>query len=174
MAKKENYLGKNALVHLKLLLENAFQKKEHKTGSESEYKVLSDNNLTDELVQKIKDAGSSSFDGQFNSLKGIPTLDGTEIKGTLTKEDLGIASTKDIPTDNKSLTNGAGYQTSSDVEKAITSKGYKTSDDIEQILSEKDYKNSTQVEEIITSKGYQTSSEVELAIEGKGSYYCNK
>lgn len=124
----KNFLDKNGLAHLKLLLENLFQKREHKTGSESEYKVLSDNNLTDELVKKIEAAGTSQFDGQFDSLKGIPTLDGHELKGTLTSEILGLAKSTDIPTDyvSNSTLEEKGYQTASDVELAIEGKGYQT------------------------------------------------
>lgn len=47
---------------------------------------------------------------------------------------------------------GKGYQTSSQVETAITSKGYQTS---------------SQVESAITSKGYQTANDVETAITNK-------
>ena len=54
-----------------------------------------------------------------------------------------------VPTNNNQLTNGAGYQTSAQVESAITSKGYQTA---------------TQVNTAITSKGYQTSSQVQTAI----------
>lgn len=35
---------------------NTYVQKEHKTGSEEEYKVLTDNNLTDELVDKIEES----------------------------------------------------------------------------------------------------------------------
>ena len=37
-----------------------------------------------------------------------------------------IANTPTIPTNNNQLTNGAGYQTSAQVETAITNKGYTT------------------------------------------------
>ena len=37
-----------------------------------------------------------------------------------------IANTPTIPTNNNQLTNGAGYQTSAQVETAITDKGYTT------------------------------------------------
>lgn len=41
-------------------IDSLFVAKELKTGSESEYKTLSDNNLTDELVEKINSAGSAT------------------------------------------------------------------------------------------------------------------
>lgn len=46
--------------------------KELKTGSSSDYKVLSDNNLTDELVRKIKRAGDGSFTGNYGDLFDVP------------------------------------------------------------------------------------------------------
>ena len=164
MEEDKKYFGKNALAHLKLLIEKAFQKKEFKTGSESEYKVLSDNNLSDELVQKINEAGNSKFSGDYNDLTGIPTLDGTELKGTLTKEDLGIAAKTDIPTNNNQLTNGAGYQTAKDVEGIINGKGYQTVDDVETAITEKGYQTASDVNIAITSKGYQTDTQVTTAI----------
>lgn len=44
-----NYLGQNGLVYLITLIKNGFVKKALKTGSDSEYKVLSDNDFTDAL-----------------------------------------------------------------------------------------------------------------------------
>lgn len=41
-------------------LTELFVAKELKTGSDTEYKTLSDNNLTDELVEKINNAGSAT------------------------------------------------------------------------------------------------------------------
>ena len=104
----------------------------------------------------------------YNSLTGLPTLDGTQIKGTMTKKGLGIASKEDIPTNNNELTNGAGYQTASDVEDILETKGYQTAEEVEGIVTGKDYQTSTQVESAITEKGYQTASDVNIAITSKG------
>lgn len=68
------FLDNNGLSHLVLLIKNMFVKKELKTGSSSTYKVLSDNNLTDELVTKIQNAGDSSFSGNYNDLTNKPDL----------------------------------------------------------------------------------------------------
>lgn len=97
------YLDKDGLIYLKSKIATLLGTKvdkAFKTGSNSEYKVLSDNNLTDELVTKINNAGDSSFSGDYNDLINKPT----------------------IPTNNNQLTNGAGYQTASDVQTAITNK----------------------------------------------------
>lgn len=68
------FLDNNGLSHLILLIKNMFVKKEFKTGSSSTYKVLSDNNLTDELVTKIQNAGDSTFSGNYNDLTNKPDL----------------------------------------------------------------------------------------------------
>lgn len=72
-------------------LRNTFVSKEHKTGSTTDYKVLSDNNLTDALVKKINEAGSSSFNGDYASLTSKPSIDGHEIAaGDQTAASLGL------------------------------------------------------------------------------------
>ena len=70
-----NYLNKTGLTKLWAKIKDKFVVKEHKTGPDSEYKVLSDNNLTDALVEKIMSAGDSSFDGQYTSLTGKPSIE---------------------------------------------------------------------------------------------------
>ena len=68
---------------------------------------------------------------------------------TITDKGVDIA----VPTNNNQLTNGAGYQTASQVESAITGKGYQTA---------------AQVESAITGKGYQTAPQVAAAISAAG------
>ena len=121
-----NYLDKTGLTKLWAKIKDKFVVKEHKTGSESEYKVLSDNNLTDELKQKILDAGSSSFDGQYTSLIGKPSIEGHElVSGNNTAESLGLATPADITeatTDmaTKSWVTEQGYQNSTQVSSAVS------------------------------------------------------
>ena len=92
-----NYLDKTGLTNLWAKIKEKFVVKELKTDSDSEYKVLSDNNLTDELKQKILDAGDSSFDGQYTSLVGKPSIEGHElVSGNNTAESLGLATPTDI------------------------------------------------------------------------------
>ena len=92
-----NYLDKTGLTNLWAKIKEKFVVKELKTDSESEYKVLSDNNLTDELKQKILDAGDSSFDGQYTSLTGKPQIEGHDlVSGNNTAESLGLATPEDI------------------------------------------------------------------------------
>lgn len=77
MAEKK-YFGSNDLTTLLLKLKDYISttvvKKELKTGSTSEYKVLSDNNLTDALVTKINKSGTSNFSGSYNDLTNKPSI----------------------------------------------------------------------------------------------------
>lgn len=60
-------LDNNGLSHLILLIKNMFVKKEEGKG-------LSTNDLTDELLQKLQNAGDSSFSGNYNDLTNKPDL----------------------------------------------------------------------------------------------------
>lgn len=160
MAEKK-YFDENGLLYYDTIVKGRLEKKvdkEFKTGSSSEYKVLSDNNLTDELKQKILDAGTGSFTGNYDDLMGIPTLDGTQLKGTLTKKELDIASAYALLQAEGDIANAMA-----DIEE-MQQAGYQTASDVEGILSSKNY--ATEI--FVTSKGYQTSSEVEQAIASKG------
>lgn len=83
MAKQYKPLDENGLLFL-------WQQILAKFVVKVEGKGLSTNDLTDELLQKINDAGSSSFNGDYNSLKNIPTINGIQITGNKTLDDLGI------------------------------------------------------------------------------------
>ena len=121
-----DYLNKTGLTKLWTKIKDKFVVKEHKTGSDSEYKVLSDNNLTDALVEKIMSAGDSSFDGQYTSLTGKPQIEGHElVSGNNTAESLGLATPADITeatTDMATQTwvQGQGYATTSNVNSLIS------------------------------------------------------
>ena len=121
-----NYLDKTGLTKLWSKITGKFVAKELKTDSNSEYKVLSDNNLTDELKQKILDAGSSSFDGQYTSLIGKPSIEGHELaSGDQTAASLGLATPSDITT----ATNDMATQT------WVTSQAYATSSTVDSKIS---------------------------------------
>ena len=121
-----NYLDKTGLTNLWTKIKEKFVVKELKTDSDSEYKVLSDNNLTDELKQKILDAGDSSFDGQYTSLVGKPQIEGHELaSGNNTAASLGLATPNDISTATDDMAtqtwvNGQGYQNASQVQSTVT------------------------------------------------------
>lgn len=92
MAEKK-YFGSNDLTTLLLKLKDHlttnYVSKSLKTGSTTDYKVLSDNNLTDDMVTKIQNAGTSNFSGSYNDLSDKPT----------------------IPSKTSQLTNDSGYLT---------------------------------------------------------------
>ena len=122
-----NYLDKTGLTNLWTKIKEKFVVKELKTDSDSEYKVLSDNNLTDELKQKILDAGDSSFDGQYTSLVGKPSIEGHELaSGNQTAASLGLATPSDIST----ATADMATQT------WVTSQNYATTSNVNTLISQ--------------------------------------
>lgn len=118
MAEKK-YLDNDGLSHFWLLLKEKLTgkvDKEYKTGSQSEYKVLSDNNLTNELLEKINNAGDSSFTGNYDDLSGKPQINGHElVTGNNSLDSLGIA------TKVSQLQNDSNFQTNEQVQAQITS-----------------------------------------------------
>ena len=147
------HLDKTGLTHLWAKIKEKFVLKELKTDSDSEYKVLSDNNLTDDLKQKILNAGDSSFDGQYTSLTGKPSIEGHElVSGNQTAASLGLATPSDIST----ATADMATQT------WVTEKGYQTSTQVQQEITTATADMATQT--WVTSKNYATTSNVNTLI----------
>lgn len=93
------FINLNNLATFLAKLKTLFVAKELKTGSPNTYKVLSDNNLTDELVTKINNAGDSTFSGAYADLTGKPAIGGKEIaSGNQTAASLGLATPTDVTT----------------------------------------------------------------------------
>lgn len=155
-------------------------------------KGLSTNDLTDDLVTKINNTatkveGLSAQGGEPNLIDtvkvngtalvpdenkavdiSVPTVPGVKVNGTALNADEEGNLNFAIPTDNKEIANGAGYQTASDVDTAITAKGYQTAADVESTVSGKGYQTANDVNTAITNKGYQTAADVDTAITNKG------
>lgn len=117
---KTNYLGENGIVYLITLIKNeltsirnAFVKKTLKTGSESEYKVLSDNDLTDELKNHYDAAYSHSTQphapsyAQANVIETVK-VNGSPLSVTLKEVDIPVPLiSTDISTDGASTLKAA-------------------------------------------------------------------
>lgn len=164
----KSFLSKSGLTSLWSKLKEKFVAKEAGKG-------LSTNDYTTEEKQKL--AGLSNYtlpQASETTLGGVKVGEGLDVAaGVLslgehdhTAADVSglsqvatsgayadLTGTPTIPTDNSQLANGAGYQTSEQVETAITGKGYQTA---------------SQVESAITGKGYQTASQVQSAISAAG------
>lgn len=164
----KSFLSKSGLTSLWSKLKEKFVAKEAGKG-------LSTNDYTTEEKQKL--AGLSNYtlpQASATTLGGVKVGEGLDVAaGVLslgehdhTAADVSglsqvatsgayadLTGTPTIPTDNSQLANGAGYQTSEQVEAAITEKGYQTA---------------SQVQSAITSKGYQTASQVQSAISAAG------
>lgn len=65
----KKFLDENGLLYLKTILDGMFNGKVDKV----EGKGLSTNDLTNELLEKINNAGDSSFSGNYNDLTNKPT-----------------------------------------------------------------------------------------------------
>lgn len=81
---------------LNLKIQNIYVKQETVEDQPGRQKVLSDNNLTDELKEKLENAGTSFFDGDYDSLDNIPTLNGVAIQGALSDEDLNLVTDDEL------------------------------------------------------------------------------
>lgn len=121
------FINLNNLATFLAKLKTLFVAKELKTGSPNTYKVLSDNNLTDELVTKIQNAGDSTFSGAYADLTGKPSIGGKEIaSGNQTAASLGLATHADVTTAANNARAGAindvknlGYQTAANVDSKV-------------------------------------------------------
>lgn len=172
-----NFLDKDGLIHFWAKIKEKFVQKELKTGSQDTYKVLSDNNLTDALVQKINDAGSSSFNGQYSALTGKPSIEGHEVAtGDQTAASLGLETPSGAQAKADAAKSAAvdevktlGYQTSTQVESAITAKGYATADSVDSKVNaakaELQGKITESVSSALTYKGVK-ATKAELPVEG--------
>lgn len=111
MANQKKYVDDNVLSHIKMILKNKFQTKVDKV----EGMGLSHNDLTDELLEKINNAGDSSFTGLYTDLTGKPQINGHELStGNNTLESLGIA------TKVSQLQNDSKFQTDTEVNSKIS------------------------------------------------------
>lgn len=107
-------------------------------------------NGTSVVTDKVANIAVPTKTSDLNNDSGFITSDaisGKADKGT-TLSDYGItdakingqniilgAGTLTVPTNNNQLTNGAGYQTASQVESKITSKGYQTEDQVNALIA---------------------------------------
>lgn len=167
-----NFFGSNGILYLLQKLKLKLADKVDKV----EGKGLSTNDLTDELKQKILNAGDSSFSGDYNDLTNKPdltslhshtnkaALDAITAEKTASwdaKSDFSgsyndLKDKPTIPTDNKNLANGAGYQTAAQVETAITGKGYQTAEQVNSAITGKGYQTAAQVAETVANAGHIT------------------
>lgn len=113
-----NYLDQEGLEQLWAKIKGKFVEQVPGKG-------LSTNDLTDELVQKINNAGDSSFSGAYSDLTGKPQIEGHELaSGNNTAASLGLATPNDISTATADMATqtwveGKGYATTTNVNTLI-------------------------------------------------------
>lgn len=93
MAEKK-FLDQNGLLYVWSKIKTELGTKVDKV----EGKGLSTNDLTDELVTKINNAGDSSFTGVYSDLTGKPKINNVELGATNSLADLGIQAAGDYAT----------------------------------------------------------------------------
>lgn len=88
---KKKYIGENALSYFWLKIKGFLNNKVDKI----EGKGLSTNDLTDELKEKILNAGDSSFSGVYGDLVNKPSINGKTIDGVMTLADIGAVASEE-------------------------------------------------------------------------------
>lgn len=156
MATKK-YNGEIGITQLIQLIKSTFVKKEYRTGSTSNYKELTDNNLTDELKKNLESAYSHSqeahapADAEKNIIETVK-VNGTALEVTAKAVDVPVPliSTDikaDASTDLKSVSPKAVKSYVTDAVAGITGLNFK-------ILSSGEYDSSTGVPTITGEAGY--------------------
>lgn len=77
-----DYNGRNSLTTLLLLMKDKFVAKVYKTGSTTEYRVLTDNNLTDDLKNKYDAAHTHSQQSHAPSDAQANIIEAVKVNGT--------------------------------------------------------------------------------------------
>ena len=78
-----NYSGNNTLTDLLLLIKNGFVRKEHKTGSDTEYRTMTDNNLTDTMKANYDGAYSHSTSAHAPSGAQPNVIESIKVNGSV-------------------------------------------------------------------------------------------
>lgn len=118
-------------------------------------KGLSTNDLTDELVEKINNAGVSDFSGEYSDLTGKPQIEGHEVAaGNNTAASLGLATPSDITAAT------ADMATNSSVDQKLTPYAKTTDVDSKIATATADMATETWV----GAQGYATTSSVNSLI----------
>ena len=146
------------------------------------YFKTKEDELIAKKVDKETDKGLSTNDyttDEKNKLAGIATgadvstITGIQVNGT-TQSPVNKIVNITVPTDNKDLNNGAGYQTVANVKTTVEAYKYQTAANVKTTVEAYGYQTAANVQSKIESYGYQTASQVNSAIQSAaGSYLKN-
>ena len=117
------YLDENGLLYVVKAIKGWLGNKVDKV----EGKGLSTNDLTNELLEKLMNAGDSSFSGVYADLTNKPKINGVELGTNNTLADLGIQAAGDYAT-NEALTNGLKGKVDAVSGKGLSTNDYTTAD----------------------------------------------
>ena len=160
--------SEGGLLYFLQKLRQLFVPRELRTGSSSEYKVLSDNNLTDGLVAKIENADSHVFSGSYSDLTAKPSINGRTLEGSQSLADLGIAAAAAVPTRVSQRATDSRFAGAPTVgednaagDKATLASAKKYADDKAAAIHVP-----AKVSELTNDSGYQTSADVQSSVDG--------
>lgn len=155
-----------------------FVKKELKTGSETEYRQLSDNNLTDELVEKINSAGvATEVTENITTAKNEAVTESnsytdTEVAEAVT-ESKSYTDTEVAEAKTEAVTTSNSY-TDAEVSEALTeAKSYADTAEADAVASAKTYTDETAETaktEAVTASNSYTDTEVSEALTEAKAY----
>jgi len=177
------YLDENGLLYVVKAIKGWLGNKVDKV----EGKGLSTNDLTNELLEKLMNAGDSTFSGVYADLTNKPKINGVELGTNNTLADLGIQAAGDYAT-NEALTTGLSGKVDKVSGKGLSTNDYTTAEKnklagiaenaqvntIESIkvngtaqtITDKavDIKVPTKVSELTNDSEYMTKTEVNTAL----------
>ena len=164
-----SYVDKDGLLYFKQKLDGLYAKQSSVNSAlggkvdKVNGKGLSTNDFTTAEKQKLTGIATGA---QVNKLEAVKVNNvALDILEKAVNIDLTPYLKKaEQKTKTSQLTNDSDFQTSAQVEKAISGKGYQTSAQVEQAITAKGYQTSSQVQTAINAKGYQTSSQVQSLI----------
>lgn len=88
----KKYVSNNTLLYFWQKIKPKFTALETGKVDKVEGKGLSTNDLTDALLEKINNAGDSSFTGDYDDLDNRPSINNVTLTGNKSLSDLGITS----------------------------------------------------------------------------------
>lgn len=109
----------------------------YKSKSDQKYvnKADVDQSLNEASENPVSNKAVATKINQITSQGGEPnTIETIKVNGSPLTPDGSKAVDISVPTNNNQLTNGAGYQTSDDVEGIVTSKGYQSASQVDSAI----------------------------------------
>ena len=168
----------DGLRRFKEKIDELFVSKEYKTGSDTEYRTLSDNNLTDELVEKINASGAAvEVTEEITTAKTEAVTESKEYTDTAKTEAItesnSYTDTEVAEAKTEAVTTSNSY-TDTEVSEALNeAKSYADTAEADAVASAKTYTDETAATaktEAVTASNSYTDTEVSEALTEAKAY----